>query len=403
MKKVLCCFLGLLVLGFFGCAAQTANLQKAGEAELHLERLAAECEKNEAQRCFELGQALLFGSQSEREKGKMFNDELLILGELYALKACDLNYGEGCFLYGVAIILGGLNELSDAEKKDPNLVMTKLSKHFLTAVEYNQKACDLGSVAGCDDLARAYLSGEGVKKDRKKAFVLSKKSCNLAQSNKEDVDIFDAGTARAGASCSRVGRMYYKGDAGVKQNKQLALRYFYKACEANSAECGMLTDGLAYKKDYKLAFKLAKKGCDLGNDLSCHHLGILYTQGRGVAQDLQKSFEIFYKLCHQNQHNQTYTLGLKQTGCYNLALSYANGRGVEKSYKKAFDIFKELCDKDEIGSACAMVGEGYFDAAGVRQDYGKAFEYFGKACDLGEQSGCESHKLMKEKPYIYGL
>lgn len=391
MKKVLCCFFGLLALSLVGCNAQIDSAQKS------------KCEANDAKSCYEIGMAILSQSQLRREDGgKMFDANALKLSGQYLLKACNLNYGEGCFFYGMTIVVSGLNKLDATELDNEKLIQTKLKKAFQDAVKYNQKACDLGSVAGCDDLARAYLSGAGVKKDRKKAFVLSQKSCNLAQSNKEDVDIFDAGTARAGASCSRVGRMYYKGDAGVKQNKQLALRYFYKACEVNGMECGMLVGGFVEQKDYKFAFDIAKKGCDLGNDLSCNHLGILYTQGQGIKQNSQKSFSTFYKLCNQNK--TSYTIGVKQMGCYNLALCYASGRGVEKSYKKAFDIFKTLCDEeDEMGGACEMVGEFYLDAKGVRQDYGKALEYFGKACDLGEQNGCDNHKMLKQKHFANGL
>ncbi len=47
--------------------------------------------------------------------------------------------------------------------------------------------------------------------------------------------------------------------------------------------------------------------------------------------------------------------------------------------------------------------EKYYNAKGIRQDYRKAMEYFGKACDMGEQSGCDNHKMMKSNPYAYGL
>ena len=96
-------------------------------------------------------------------------------------------------------------------------------------------------------------------------------------------------------------------------------------------------------------------------------------------------------------------MGYQTLGCYNLALCYANGQGVEQDYKRAFNSFKELCDKDKMSSACAITGEYYYNAKGIRQDYRKAMEYFGKACDMGEQSGCDNHKMMKSNPYAYGL
>ena len=66
-------------------------------------------------------------------------------------------------------------------------------------------------------------------------------------------------------------------------------------------------------------------------------------------------------------------------------------------------MFQKLCDEDEMGGACGMVGEFYFNAKGIRQDYRSALYYFGKACDMGEQSGCDNHKMMKRNPYAYGM
>lgn len=47
-------------------------------------------------------------------------------------------------------------------------------------------------------MAWAYLNGVGVKKRQKKAFVLSKKSCDLAKPNRSKTDAFGTDEARRG-------------------------------------------------------------------------------------------------------------------------------------------------------------------------------------------------------------
>lgn len=400
MRNLFALFCSVIV--FCACASQTQSAQKADKDELNLAKLKAECEKNNAKSCYELGDFFVEESgMYESEKDKLFDDRLLNLAKTYLLKSCDLKYGDGCYSYAMALGFSGLNELNSAEKENEKLAYKKLSKYLPTFVKYNQKACDLGSVNGCDELGNAYWSGEGVKKDRKMAFALFKKSCDLAQLHEKIAGSFNEEIARARTSCNKVGRMYYNGEEGVTKNRQLALEYFYKACEANVFECGMSAESFYKKQDYELAFNLAQKGCEVGDDVSCNYLGILYGNGKGTTKDLNKAFWAFQKLCYWKKDYGT--IGMKQVGCYNLALCYANGQGVEQDYKRAFNSFKELCDKNEMSSACAITGEYYYNAKGIRQDYRKAMEYFGKACDMGEQSGCDNHKMMKSNPYAYGL
>lgn len=416
MRNLLTLFCSVIV--FCACASQTQSAQKADKDELNLAKLKAECEKNNAKSCYELGFTLFIGSERSGNDEKPFDAKMLNSAKSYLLKSCDLNYGDGCYSYAMALGFSGLNELNSAERENEKLAYKKLSKYLPTFVKYNQKACDLGSVNGCDELGNAYWSGEGVKKDRKMAFALFKKSCDLAQSHEKIAGSLNEQIARAQISCNKVGRMYYNGEDGVTKNRQLALEYFYKACEVNRFECGMSADYFYKKQDYEFAFQFAKKGCEVGDKISCNYLGILYGNGKGTASDLNKAFWTFYKLCHQDK---TYgTIGMQELGCYNLGLAYAHGKGVEQNYKLAFEAFQKSCpstDKEFIGkkengeilfrsgysAGCAMVGEYYYNAKGIRQDYRKAMEYFGKACDMGEQSGCDNHKMMKSNPYAYGL
>ncbi len=385
-----------ITLLFSACSIQSSQ-QSAKQVELdreylaNLEQLRIECENNNAVSCFE------YGAKVDSDK-----KETTDLMQKYLLKSCNLNYGDGCFFYAMLSAVSVLDSTNSKVDKSSRELMG--NDKFNIFLKYIKKSCELDSANGCEALGVLYYSGDGVKKDEKLGFFYRKKGCDLAQTYK-DKDLADMAGVNG---CARVGLMYYNGES-VAQNKKLALEYFYKGCAFSNYRCGDYAqdfykgyngESIKVPQDYEFAFKLAKKGCELNDSKSCNYLGILYQEGKGTNQDLQKAFRAFQKLCYEGTIG---IIGYQQTGCYNLALCYANGQGVEQNYKRAFGIFKELCDKDKMASACGIVGECYYNAKGVRQDYREALEYFSLACDMGEQSGCDNHKMMKQNPYMHGL
>lgn len=407
---------------FSACAMQS-NQQSAMEAEQEIEFKAklAKCENNNAESCFELGDMLLSAGRSD-DKEKMLDSEMLFASSMFYMQSCELNHGDGCLMFATTLLLGELNEsFLIGKQNDYQSLADKISKENLDIyMKYIKKSCELDSANGCDELGRAYFNGDDVKKDEKLGFFYRKKGCDLAQNRHKD-DRYYAGRA-GGVGCARVGLMYYNGE-GVAKNKQLALKYFDRGCGVLGEHCGNYVrwfyegyNGKIIKvpQDYEFAFKLAKKGCEANDSKSCNYLGILYLEGKGVAQDFKKAFWTFYELCYKKSDSIIpkengvfvyipYNSGYKEIACYNLAICYANGQGTEQNYKRAFGMFQKLCDEDEMGGACGMVGNYYYDAKGIRQDYRSALHYFGKACDLGEQSGCDNHKMMKRNPYAYSL
>lgn len=414
MRNLLTLFCSVLV--FCACASQTQSTQKADKDELNLAKLKAECEKNNAKSCYELGFTLFIGSERSGNDEKPFDAKMLNSAKSYLLKSCDLNYGDGCVFYAVTDMMSAVNDLNSSKKAE--LQKTFENKNFVldnksfmdkvigkdkiaNMIKYLQKSCNLNSSMGCDELGILYYNGEFVKKDENLGFSYRKKACDVVQ--------LDTKFEFQNACNMKVGRAYYNGE-NVAKNKQLALKYFLKGCEVSPHYfCsdyvekfykGYNGELIKVPQDYEFAFQLAKKGCEMNDGKSCNYLGILYEEGKGTMQDLKRAFWTFQKLCYQETYGK---MSYKTLGCYNLALCYANGQGVEQDYKRAFNSFKELCDKNEMSSACAITGEYYYNAKGIRQDYRKAMEYFGKACDMGEQNGCDNHKMMKQMPFRYGL
>lgn len=158
-------------------------------------------------------------------------------------KLCDLNNSngaDGCF---------NLAMLYEAEKD-----FVKASRHY-------QKACDLGSASGCNNVGWLYtvgfIEGQFVGSDFAKAFSYYTKSCDLDYA----------------PACKNLGVLYEYGKS-VEQDFTKAFSFYKKACDLDFAN-GCLNLGVLYangqgvKLDDTKAKKLFGKACDLGSQLSC--------------------------------------------------------------------------------------------------------------------------------------
>lgn len=136
---------------------------------------------------------------------KVFFTLLLGLGVAFGAniqtltQQCEANNAKACYDLSVAYYNG-------------KGVPTNQKKAF----ELFQKACDMGSAAGCNDVGYFYEQGEdsaGVAKDLSKAFALLKKACDMG----------------AALGCASLGALYYNG-TGVKKDINAAKNYSKKAC-----------------------------------------------------------------------------------------------------------------------------------------------------------------------------
>ncbi|WP_216657436.1 tetratricopeptide repeat protein [Helicobacter pylori] len=175
------------------------------------------------------------------------------------------------------------------------------------------------------------------------------------------------------------------------------------------------------KQNFKKAFRLYKKACDLNNGRGCSELGMLYWSEKGVKRDKDnyiKAFQFFSKACDLQYAE----------GCTRLGISYYNGEGVELDYIKAIQYYKKACDLNN-GWGCAALGEAYerfmgswnennlgryefspslfvVDIPGrVRVDslvkpselQQQIFQLYKKACDLNNGWGCRNLSFLYEK------
>jgi TPR repeat protein len=131
----------------------------------------------------------------------------------------------------------------------------------------------------------------------------------------------------------------------------------------------------AYEKgDYATAHKLWKKECDDKNYASCHLLGLMTYQGKGITRDLQQAIVLWEKSCH----------GKNQDGCYELGVAYEQDL---KDYPRALKSYEDACKQRETKS-CHNLGVMHMDGTGVAKDELKANEYFAESCMTGDADDC---------------
>lgn len=156
-----------IALFFSACSTQSSQ-QSAEQTELEEKQVLAELvcnERNNAEACFVVG-SWLFERGINTIDDNIKQNELLDKGQKYLLKSCDLNHGDGCLFYAMAIMIDSLSEIMiNNKQRDFKDTMDKMSKDDLVVyMQYVKKSCDLDSSKGCEELGDSYYNGSGVKK-----------------------------------------------------------------------------------------------------------------------------------------------------------------------------------------------------------------------------------------------
>ncbi|WP_199769283.1 tetratricopeptide repeat protein, partial [Helicobacter cetorum] len=170
-------------------------------------------------------------------------------------------------------------------------------------------------------------------KDYKQAFNLFKQACE----SKNDKGCYQLG---------KIYPKYLKATNKDKTNSAKQITEFYKqACELGNKQ-GCYEAGFAYNfmsdiKDYKQAFKIHQKGCDLEYPKSCDYLANMYEKGQEVAKDSKMALELHQKAFALYQKECDLKNG---ASCYEVGLIYSMGQGIEKDNKLAFNFYKKACE-----------------------------------------------------------
>lgn len=192
--------------------------------------------------------------------------------------------------------------------------------------EYTDKACKLGLISACEDLA---LQFEG-----RKAINYLRLACK-----------------NSGARCEGIRFHSFAGAFYYHQNQsERAIVFLDKACnEKDKKSCLLLGRALQEKGEFAAALSRFERACTLGEQESCSVLLSIYINGtQQIKPNAKKALEYRTKLC---------TLGNSQA-CLQIARDFANDKQnkaqAESFYRKALDYCtnKEECEivQDELQS-----------------------------------------------------
>ncbi len=306
------------------------------------------------------------------------------------------------------------------------------AKNEKEEVEWLLRAASHDNGRASIELAKRYIDGVGLKKNKKKAVQFLEKAANLGYQF-EVADIYEykihdlkkalkwyIKASENGCSDSQeaLGEIYEFG-RGVTIDYKEALKWYNKAIENGSVYAEFRKGifyyfGRAVELDYKKAKELWEHVSEQKNHSISDHakqwLGYLYFYGNGVEINFRKAFDYFKSSldgCKWHHLNSMYMIGKM----------YEEGLGVEQNsehalywYKQAagdvYEEYYEFCRKYDYPiikkqgdeTAQERLGEIYYFGEIVKQDYKKAYEYFQKSSDQGNSYS----QLYLGMMYYYG-
>ena len=137
-----------------------------------------------------------------------------------------------------------------------------------------------------------------------------------------------------------IGVKYQTGD-GVKKDLKKAILWFEKAASRNYDNALVSLGDLYYKgegvkQDYKKAFELYSRALRREIPSAQYRLGLCKYYGRGTKQIKKAAVEWFQKAALQVDPEASYMLGV----------CYEKGEGVKKDLKKAKEHYKQAAEAD---------------------------------------------------------
>lgn len=140
----------------------------------------------------------------------------------------------------------------------------------------------------------------------------------------------------------------------------------------------LYTRGWGVEQDLSKAFRLFEDAAKEGLRAAENNLGELYMRGLGVEQDYQKAFEWCMKAAVKGDSDAQ----------NNLGVMYAEGLGVERDFSQAMAWFQKSAKQGNV-EAQANVGHLFRTGDGVGRDYVLAYAWYGIAAAGGLDMGVQ--------------
>ena len=204
-------------------------------------------------------------------------------------RACDLGSQNGCDNFnrfvqepaGAAAVAA-----SDPEGLAQQAIAAYRRSDHAASASLSQRACELGSVRGCNLFGLHLELGQGVAPDVAKARTHYTREC-------------DAGDWSA---CANLARVHFQGIGGAASVPK-AIAFYQRACDlgdaTNCAHMGFRNQqGEGVPKDGARASVLYARACDLGDPIGCNNLGGIQlasgTDSAGSVRNFQRACDLRY-------------------------------------------------------------------------------------------------------------
>ncbi|NUM58993.1 MAG: sel1 repeat family protein [Bdellovibrionaceae bacterium] len=127
------------------------------------------------------------------------------------------------------------------------------------------------------------------------------------------------------------------------------------------------------------SFSFYKKGCELGDGVSCNNLANLYMEGRGTTPNEKQGVEYLLMGCELNY----------SPSCYRVAVITARGILLKYDAEAVVHFMKKGCDLGDAMS-CHDLGYLYMEGTGTNRNQSLALNVISSSCDMGLARGCGS-------------
>jgi len=213
-------------------------------------------------------------------------------------------------------------------------------------------ACEAGDQAGCAELGRAFLYGEGRPQNRPVAAILLTEAC----------------AARAAEGCHWLGLL--QGSVGEPALRELGDATLRRACDLGSLDaCDRLADGL----EGRAGVALRRAACAKGGAAACRALAEAALAGTGDARAVAAAWQTLAAQCHAGEGAAcTILLTPRRVGEVSADLPATQRREWLDPACRAGD-----------GEACHELGLIVFaEESGPLEQRSAALGLFDRACDL---------------------
>ena len=187
-------------------------------------------------------------------------------------------------------------------------------------------------------------------------------------------------------------RIIFAGLLGLAVMLPLALPLALPAMALASPQDDLEKGRAAHEaKDYPEAVRWYRKAAEQGNASAQFNLGLMYAEGKGVAQDDREAVRWFRKAAEQG-HAEAQN---------NLGNSYRTGLGVARDYREALRWYHKAAEQGHI-DAQYNLGAMYWLGIGVMQvmrphNNVRAHKWFNIASALGGKFKTDLLQLVEKK------